>query len=71
MKVETYRMVASNGKHIRMATKVVLPNGQEMRFIDKLSKREALNAAREQILRTQQAEAGLCTVRLALVDDSI
>lgn len=66
MKVAEYEMRASNGKHIRIATKVILEDGSEMRFIDRLSKREALKQATEQILRTRKIETGLCPLRLAI-----
>lgn len=42
MKVENYKLTASNGKHIRIATKVILDNGEEIRFIERLSKKEAI-----------------------------
>jgi hypothetical protein len=44
-KVETYRLVAMNGRHIRQATKVTMPNGEVIRFTEKLSKREAIRQA--------------------------
>ena len=44
--VKTYRLVASNGRHIRMATKVILPDGSEIKFLDKLSHREAIEQAK-------------------------
>lgn len=47
--VKTYALKASNGRHIRMATKVVLPDGQEVRFIDKMSKKEAIENAKYQM----------------------
>jgi hypothetical protein len=43
--VETYRLRASNGRHIRMATRVRFPNGQVVSFLDKMPKREAIRQA--------------------------
>ena len=40
--VETYTLTARNGRHIRKATKVVFPDGYEIKFTEHLSKREAL-----------------------------
>lgn len=45
MKVETYNLTASNGRHIRKATKVTRPDGTEIRFTEKMSKREAIRQA--------------------------
>jgi hypothetical protein len=42
MKVETYQLVAGNGRPVRKATKVVFPDGVEVRFMEKLSKRRAI-----------------------------
>jgi hypothetical protein len=40
--VTTYNLVASNGKRIRKATRVILENGQHVDFVDRMSKREAV-----------------------------
>jgi hypothetical protein len=48
MKVETYQLVAGNGRPVRKATKVVFPDGVEVRFMEKLSKRRAIEQATEQ-----------------------
>lgn len=42
LQVETYQLTASNGRHIRKATQVVFPDGYVVRFMEKMSKREAL-----------------------------
>jgi hypothetical protein len=44
-RAETYNLTASNGRHIRKATKVVFDSGHEVRFTERLSKREALRQA--------------------------
>lgn len=43
--VETYKMFASNGRYIRQATLVRYSDGTEVRFTEKMSKREALKQA--------------------------
>jgi predicted nucleic acid-binding protein len=50
-KVETYRLTAANGRHIRMATRVVLANGEVINFIDRMSKRDALRNAEFELAR--------------------
>jgi hypothetical protein len=42
MKVFTYQLVAQNGKPIRKATGVRFPDGREIRFTERLTKRDAL-----------------------------
>ncbi len=42
MEVKTYTLFTSSGRHIRKATKVILPNGKEIRFMEKLSKKRAI-----------------------------
>jgi hypothetical protein len=44
IRVFTYRLVASNGKHIRNATAVKMPDGSVIRFTEKMTKREAIKA---------------------------
>lgn len=44
-RVETYNLRASNGSHIRKATKVVFSDGTEVKFIERMSKREAIRQA--------------------------
>lgn len=44
-KGETVVLVAANGKRIRQATKVVFPNGDVVRFTEKLPKRKAITQA--------------------------
>ena len=41
----TYRLAARNGRHIRMATKVTYADGREVRFMEKMGKREAIRQA--------------------------
>ena len=48
MKVSTYNLTASNGQHIRKATQVELADGRVIRFMERMSKREALAAAAQQ-----------------------
>lgn len=50
-KVESYHLFASNGKPIREATRVILSNGKVFKFLDKLTKREALKSVQEQLSR--------------------
>jgi hypothetical protein len=45
MTVSNYRMVASNGKAIRTATKVTFADGYVVRFTERMSKREAVKQA--------------------------
>lgn len=40
-----YRLTASNGRHIRTATMVTFPDGRVIRFMEKMSKREAIRQA--------------------------
>lgn len=44
-KVETRRLVAGNGRHIRMATVVVFEDGVEVQFTERMSKRAAVEQA--------------------------
>lgn len=44
-RVETYKLTASGGKHIRTATKVTFANGRVIEFTERISKREALRQA--------------------------
>ena len=41
-RIENYNLNASNGRHIRTATKVIFKDGSEVRFTEKMSKRLAL-----------------------------
>ena len=47
MTVKNYKLIASNGRVIRTATMVIFPSGKVVKFIDKLSKREAIRQALE------------------------
>lgn len=40
--VKDYTLRARNGNPIRTATKVTLPDGQEIKFIERLTKSEAI-----------------------------
>ncbi len=44
--VKPYSLFARNGRRIRTATMVILPDGREVKFMDKMSKREALAQAK-------------------------
>jgi len=48
-KIENYNLKTSNGRHIRVATKVVFQNGHEIKFTEKMTKREAIKNAEYQI----------------------
>lgn len=50
--VSTYRLIASNGRHIRMATQVACPDGTVVRFMERMSKREAIR----QVEQTRRKE---------------
>lgn len=52
--VTTYNMTASNGRHIRKATKVKFSDGRVVRFIDLMGKKQAIAQAAE-ILRKEVA----------------
>jgi hypothetical protein len=43
----TYRLTAANGRHIRIATKVVFADGRVIRFIERMPKGEAIRQATE------------------------
>lgn len=42
MKISTYQLIAVNGKPIRKATKVILNNGKEIKFMERMTKKEAI-----------------------------
>jgi hypothetical protein len=44
MIVKDYKLIAANGRHIRTATKVILDDGTEIKFTEKLTKREAVES---------------------------
>jgi ABC-type Zn2+ transport system substrate-binding protein/surface adhesin len=48
--VETYNLKASNGRHIRKATKVTFADGRTVSFIEKMSKQRAIQQAQLQLL---------------------
>jgi hypothetical protein len=50
MKVQNYKLITSSGKHIRMATKVILPNGKEIKFPERMSQKEAKRQAIKALL---------------------
>lgn len=45
MRVETYNLKASNGNHIRKATKVIMDDGEVIEFMEKMSNKEARRQA--------------------------
>lgn len=47
MKVENYRMIAGNGRHIRIATQVTFEDGYVIRFMDRMPKYLAVKQAIE------------------------
>lgn len=49
MKVTNYQLKAANGKNIRIATMVTLSNGQEIKFVERMSKKEAIRNAEYQL----------------------
>jgi len=49
MTFETYNLKAANGSHIRQATKAILDDGTEIRFLDKMTDAEAVRAVRQQL----------------------
>jgi hypothetical protein len=48
MKVETYQLTTKGGRPVRKATKVTFPDGVVVRFIERMSKRRAVEQATEQ-----------------------
>lgn len=46
--VRNYELLARNGRKIRTATMVVFPDGREVRFTERMSKREAIRQAQIQ-----------------------
>ena len=42
MKVETYNLQNSKGKHIRKATRVIFDDHKQINFIEKLGKKDAI-----------------------------
>ena len=48
--VTTYSLYARNGRKIRTATEVTI-NGQTIKFMEKMSKREAIRQAEIQVVR--------------------
>jgi hypothetical protein len=42
MQVKDYRLTAPNGRHIRTATMIVLADGKEVRFTERMSKAQAI-----------------------------
>lgn len=63
MKVENYSFKASNGKHARMATRVILDNGKVIEFTEKMSKREAINQAKERAAKELPFFFGVQTMK--------
>jgi len=53
MTVSNYNLKTFSGKHIRVATQVTVPNGQVIRFAEKLTKKDAIRNAKAQVDREQ------------------
>jgi hypothetical protein len=53
IKIETYNLKRTDGSHIRRATNAIFPDGREVRFTEKMSKRQVVN----QIADMERAEA--------------
>jgi hypothetical protein len=53
MQVSTFSQYAANGGYIRQATKVTFSDGYEVRFCEKLSKKQAIKNA----ILTRQRDA--------------
>jgi hypothetical protein len=49
MTVKDYTLVARNGRKIRVATMVILSDGTEIKFTERLSKRAAIRNAEYQL----------------------
>jgi hypothetical protein len=49
MQVETYDLTARNGRRIRKATQVRLSDGRVVRFIERVSRREAIRYVQDSI----------------------
>jgi hypothetical protein len=50
--VETYTIYAAlTGRRVRYATKVTLANGEEIRFMERMGKREAIRQAEFELAR--------------------
>ena len=47
MKATEYTIKTKTGNHIRKASKVTFPDGYEVRFIERMPKREAIRQAVE------------------------
>lgn len=55
MKVENYNL-RFNGHHVRVATKVILDDGTEIKFIDQLSKKKAIENAEYQLMLLEKSK---------------
>lgn len=49
MMCKLYKLKAANGKHIRMATKVTLSDGNVFHFMERLSNKEAKRQVKEKL----------------------
>jgi hypothetical protein len=54
--VKLYKLATAAGRRIRKATMVLFPDGREVKFLEKLPKREAIRQAQEQIGRQNPHE---------------
>jgi len=57
MKVELYNLRAGNGNHIRKATKVTMDDGKVYRFMERLSKKEAVRQVKYQLESMSRKQA--------------
>ena len=47
--VSTYDLTAATGRHIRQATQVTFPDGRVIRFMEKMSRRDALRQVTSEV----------------------
>jgi hypothetical protein len=59
VKVETVQMVAGNGRQIRKVTRVTLETGRVVTFMERLSKRAAIQQALDVARRARPFDAAL------------
>jgi len=43
--VEEYQLLTASGKRVRKATKVIFKNGKEIKFVEKVTKKDAIKNA--------------------------
>lgn len=62
--VSTYNLKASNGRHIRKATKVTFADGSVVGFMERLTKKQAIVQAREERARIVWSHTGMYVARV-------